>query len=300
MRPLTSIPLAAALLFTSATITRARTQKTLLFDGTGPEVGITVPGAKTFTALGSDWSGGIVQTMFSPPLYASGVRSYEVVLGTDAEVRFHDSIGAVDFFFVHNGLGVPTGTATFFDASGAVLGSAASQQATVFGDPANFVSFTHAGITRVVFTGGVVDNFSYTTEDDCAPGASLCADRHVLSLAQGGQQVLALDAGPSHAGALFILVGSLSGTSPGLVLDGLVLPINPDAYTNLTLTPTPLLAGTPGFLDASGKGSVQFNLPPATSPGFAGLTLQHAFAGFDLTAGKVTFTSNAETLTLMP
>lgn len=278
----------------------AQSTTTLEFEASGLEAGITTPGASAFTAGGSDWSGGVVQTQFVPPLYSSGGRSYMLTLGSDGEVHFHDSIDRVRLFFVH-GFGVPSGQARFFDAAGNQVGVRNSKQATIFGDPANFVTIQTSGIVRVEFTGGAVDSFEYRTEDDCAPSDELCGDRHVLRLTTGGTQDLAVDLGAALANDIGIVVGSLTGTSPPLVLDGVDVPIAFDVYTSFLLaSPTAPVGGTFLALDGDGRASTSFGIPTGMSPSLAGLVFTHAVAGFSMTSLTIVAASNPETVTLAP
>jgi hypothetical protein len=121
-----------------------------------------------------------------------------------------------------------------------------------------------------------------------------------ISAATGGVQDLYLNAGPAHAGGTYLLVGSLSGTSPGIpVGPGQVFPLNPDSYLTHTLTNpnAPPLASSFSTLDANGRGAASFTLPTGF-PGLAGSTAHHAFAVLSL-AG-VDFISVAEPLTFLP
>ncbi len=114
----------------------------------------------------------------------------------------------------------------------------------------------------------------------------LAADSTRVSIAQGGTQSFALDAGSSNAGANYLLLGSLSGTVPGVSAGSFTLPLNVDSYF---LASVGGLNGGPfhgfvGRLDAAGAASAQLVLPPNGLPSLAGLTLHHAFvlpdAGF--------------------
>jgi hypothetical protein len=99
---------------------------------------------------------------------------------------------------------------------------------------------------------------------------SLVGDEHLLSIAAGGTQALALDAGPANGGAVYWMFGSASGTSPGTPLGGAVLPLAFDAYFALTLK-NPFLGAFSGFvglLDASGGATAVFQLPPAVDRGW--------------------------------
>jgi len=166
MNPIRTLSLTVVIVAGLAGAQRAVAQQTfmILFENSGDEQGITVPGATTFSIFGSNWSGGVVDTEFVPPLYASGSFSYEVV-GGSAEVTFDEPIDNVEFFFVH-GFGFSPGTATAFDADDNELDSVSSNQATSFNDPANFETIdSQSSIARIAFTGGVIDDFSFTVAE---------------------------------------------------------------------------------------------------------------------------------------
>ena len=141
----------------------------ILFDNTGNETGITMPGTTDFNYIHSSWSGGSVVTKADSTLLASGTNGYE--FGSEGEVVFDVPVTAVAFNFVH-GSGVTEGTASFYSETDEFLGSINSSEATEFNDGNNFFSYDaidNSGsqqgpiIKRIVFTGGIVDTFSYTT-----------------------------------------------------------------------------------------------------------------------------------------
>jgi len=121
---------------------------------------------------------------------------------------------------------------------------------------------------------------------------TLTASPHALRAAVGGSQVLGLRAGLAHAGQAYWLVGSLSGIRPGFRLFGFDVPLNPDAYTVLTLSPlgAPYYVGFQGQLDAAGRATATLALPA----GLPALTVQHAFVVFD--ASGLRFVSNPASL----
>jgi len=138
-----------------------------------------------------------------------------------------------------------------------------------------------------------------------AGGASLVASPSTLSLVAGGVQTLELSAGPSFAGLPYLMLGSMSGTSPGLLLDGLLLPLVVDAYTtNTLLSPnTPPLAQSFGNLDAQGKAQAFFSLPANAPASLNGLQLHHAYMVIELIPGvilHVVHASEAAALLLVP
>ena len=129
---------------------------------------------------------------------------------------------------------------------------------------------------------------------------TLIADVGTLSAFVGGTQGLELIAGPDSAGRLYLLLGTASGTQPGIAVDGELLPLNVDAYTLYTLqhpNQAPL-QGSLGALDGAGRASASFVLPPLV-PGTAGLSLHHAYAVFG-PSGSVALTSNAVSLEITP
>jgi hypothetical protein len=93
----------------------------------------------------------------------------------------------------------------------------------------------------------------------------LYTDVATLSAAVGGSVGFEIRIGPNHASQVYVLVATGSGTTPGLPLGGgLVVPINPDVFTDLSLqlAGSPVLPGSLGNLDAEGAAAAQFVLPP--------------------------------------
>lgn len=132
-------------------------------------------------------------------------------------------------------------------------------------------------------------------------GGCLFGDAPALSLSAGGSQNLGLEA-PAWPGRPFLVLGSLSGSAPGIALDGLVLPLALDAYTLFSLGQpgAPPLSGSPGLLDAQGVGSAAFVLPPGSNPLLAGAVAHHAGVVLDPALGRVVAISNALPLALLP
>jgi hypothetical protein len=135
-----------------------------------------------------------------------------------------------------------------------------------------------------------------------APGPHLTADTDSVSLSQGGSQALQIGACPEHAGDLYFLAGSATGTSPGFAFGGVPVPLNPDVYFLYTVNHpgSPPLAASLGVLDAGGKANIAFSLPPGSAATLAGLTLNHAYAVLDPATLQLEVVSPAVPVALLP
>jgi len=104
------------------------------------------------------------------------------------------------------------------------------------------------------------------------------------------------------------VLGSLTGTSPGISFGSVHLPLNVDPYFQIALTKPNLgpLFNSLDFLTASGTGpggpeQPTFVLPAGAAEDFVGQTIHHAYLVLDYPGtGAVTFTSNAVALELVP
>jgi hypothetical protein len=149
--------------------------------------------------------------------------------------------------------------------------------------------------TGTVFNHGEVDIVSTLTQP-------FAPNKTEVSLFEGGAVDFALEAGASEAGNLYWILGSVSGSAPGLPLGPGVLPLTPDPYFNFTLTQvnSALLPTSFGNLDAAGSASSSLVVAPGSSPTLAGLIVHHAFAVLDSTTFGFTAVSNAVTTVLQP
>jgi hypothetical protein len=122
---------------------------------------------------------------------------------------------------------------------------------------------------------------------------SLCADSQGFVLVQGGTQNLLLDAGAAEAGRTYLVLGSVSGTSPGVPFGALTLPLELDPYLEFTLVVpnAPTLFPSLGTLDANGRANVAFQVPAGAVFLPATIVAHHAFLVLDLGTGAITFTS---------
>lgn len=165
--------------------------------------------------------------------------------------------------------------------------------------------------TNVLANGIVADQFGFpfyavealtphVTDLVITVPATLTRDVAQVSLAAGGAQSLVLDAGDDFGGALYWLLGSVSGTLPGVDLGtGYILPLNADGYLLHTLVHHnvgPLFPSV-GVLDGQGQAGAALAIPAGSAPGLAGLTAHHAFV---LLTPNLAFVSNSVSLTLIP
>lgn len=135
------------------------------------------------------------------------------------------------------------------------------------------------------------------------PTGSLSSDVGSISLASGGSASFELSAAVVLAGDSYLLLGSMSGTEPGISGAGIHLALNPDAYFTLTLPPfgdEPIQGGI-GTFASSGTATATLLVPQGLPPVLAGTTLHHAFLTWSSAApGTALGTSNSVALSLVP
>lgn len=128
---------------------------------------------------------------------------------------------------------------------------------------------------------------------DLTPGPTLWANRTFESAAVGVDVDLNLDAGDAYAGRNYFVLGSLSGTVPGIPLPGgNVLPLNWDPFLGIVISAanTPFFANFQSTLDANGQETANFNTFGPVDPAMVGLTFSFAyttFSPFDMVSNPV-------------
>ena len=128
----------------------------------------------------------------------------------------------------------------------------------------------------------------------------LTANSDTLSTSQGGQVVFSLDAGAANAGRDYLLLGSYSGTSPGVALiGGAHLPLNFDRYSRFLVdhANTGMLINTSGTLGSGGHATARIQFPAGMFSTLTGSTLHHAYL---LVSPQADFASVALPLALLP
>jgi len=107
----------------------------------------------------------------------------------------------------------------------------------------------------------------------------MTSDRAAMSVQAGGWQRFHLHAGSQQAGGFYLILGSISGTGPGIRIYETTIPLNYDVYTEFTLTRpnAGFLLNQVGRLDAAGNAKAGFFLPLGLARDFAGLEINHAY-----------------------
>ncbi len=104
----------------------------------------------------------------------------------------------------------------------------------------------------------------------------------------------------SIPGTPYLVVGSVTGTAPGVVVGGVPIPLVLDGYSLVTLT-QPGLTLDQGFgaYDNDGKAYPSFHLPPVTDPTMIGAMVHHAAVTLS-GSGALDYASLPVTATLVP
>ncbi len=134
-------------------------------------------------------------------------------------------------------------------------------------------------------------------------GASLAltTDVHAVRVHTTDRQRFTLSAGVEHAGKPYFLVGSFTGTSPGVTLGAVTIPLNYDAYFDILLqAPNVVVSNSLGTLDASGNATASFDYANSMQHSMAGLMLDHAYVVFGAGFASIDEVSNAVPLTILP
>lgn len=132
-------------------------------------------------------------------------------------------------------------------------------------------------------------------------GGSFTATPQTISISAGGTQQWTLDCDVPNTP--YWVVGSASGTSPGIQLDGQLLPLNIDSYTVYTLQfpNSGVFNSSQAWLNGEGNATGGVVVSPGIlDVSLIGASLHHAFVAFDFQSQKVLHASNAQPLDLVP
>jgi len=161
---------------------------------------------------------------------------------------------------------------------------------------------------NVIRQGGLAPGLPFVPVDEASAGTVTSLTINVtafdsspatVSVGSGGSQSLNLNAGPCNGGRFYLVLGSVTGTTPGLPLGGgVILPLNADAYFNRTLAAPnlPPMGASFGVLNGAGQASASFTLPPGLTVNLVGVTVHHAYV---LLTPALDFASDAVSVSLV-
>jgi hypothetical protein len=117
-------------------------------------------------------------------------------------------------------------------------------------------------------------------------------EQDTISASNGGQVDFSLQA-PSRAGDAYLLMASVSGTSPGFSLAGIPIPLNVDSVLELSLllANSSVFQSSIGFLSSTGTGAARFAVPARKLSGLQGRYLSFAYLCMS-PSGIFSFASN--------
>jgi len=130
----------------------------------------------------------------------------------------------------------------------------------------------------------------YATQD------YLAADSYTIPENAGRSINILLDAGLTNAGRDYVLLGGVTGTSPGMQLPLVTLPLNYDVITETIIGSlnSPAFVNFLGTLDGNGQAYAQLNVGPI--PGYAWTPIYFAAALLD----PIDYASDPIVITIVP
>lgn len=143
--------------------------------------------------------------------------------------------------------------------------------------------------------------FKYRDFPSSAACQGLWTDTPFAPVATTGIVNFSLQSSSAHAFQYYFLLGSASGTNPGVAFDGVLLPLNPDEYFDIIGNQVngPIFINTFGTLSATAGGSAALSMPGGLSPTLVGLTLDHAYLVLS-TSFQILASSPVARITLTP
>jgi hypothetical protein len=261
-------------------------------DPTSGHTGSNVYGYNLF----GDYANDLPQRhLISPAIDFSGVSG--------SELMFWRYLNVEQPNYDHAKLGISTNGTTYttlWENDGEITDSDWSQvsydiAAIADGQPAVYLRWT-MGTTDSSwqFSGWNIDDLSVV---GCDYDATLWAEQYEIPVGTGGSADLVLGAGIAHAGELYVVAGTLSGTDPGFDILGLHVPLNWDQFTSWTIQ----LAGTgffqnfSGVLDGAGEARATFDTQGPLDLSWVGLEASFAYCTLPLSG----FVSNPITVTFV-
>jgi len=131
---------------------------------------------------------------------------------------------------------------------------------------------------------------------------SCWASQETLSVSAGGTVDFDLRAGSEQAGVMYLLAGTLSGSTPGFPVQGFTVPLNVDSYLRYTtqMVTNPYHTNNFGALDGVGNAASTFTLPAGVQMSLIGQKLHYAYMVADLGPFQMRAVSNAVEIEFVP
>lgn len=128
---------------------------------------------------------------------------------------------------------------------------------------------------------------------------ALSTDASVLSVGRNNVVEFHINLGPKNAVTPYLLVGSLSGTTPGITVNGVKIPLNPDVMSSFTIVAanTQNLENFSGVTDVAGSAKAKFWTQSSTTPP-ALIGTNMWFAALQIRAGNLVGVTNPVMLRL--
>lgn len=119
-----------------------------------------------------------------------------------------------------------------------------------------------------------------------------------MSVSQQVEINLLLEAGTKESGRGYAVLGSLTGTEPGIPVGSVVLPLNYDFFMEfvVSLWNTPVFMDFFSTLDSDGRNTAFLDNQGSLDPGLLGITMYYAYLLID----PMDFASNAVAIPFVP
>lgn len=146
------------------------------------------------------------------------------------------------------------------------------------------------GLTTPIFHAHLVERSLWASATEISAAADSSIGLHVV-------------AGSAHAGEIYLMLGSISGTTPGIPFQGFTIPLNFDFLFSWTFTSAsvgPILNQTMGVLDSRGRGNGSIHIVGGLIPAaLVGLRMDFASIYADATL-TLTGVSNTVPFLIVP